>query len=160
MSVEESNLPGVGKMFAVDIGDERELRIVIHNTGKREVYLKEEPDADSEKLFELSDRLARTIGTILDGSYFQPVSMERIETKLDKDSVLEWVDVCETSPAVGKTVEELEALEEFDISIIAIRRNKETIANITSDTKIKQGDKLIVIEPEKGHGKLTEICKG
>ena len=46
------------------------------------------------------------------------------------------------------------------IAIIAIRREGETLANLTSDTKIEQGDKLIVIEPEEGHRKLTEICEG
>ena len=37
MTVYESDLPGVGKKFEVDLDDEATLVIVIHNTGKREV---------------------------------------------------------------------------------------------------------------------------
>jgi TrkA domain protein len=67
--------------------------IVTHNTGKREVFRREDPDADSEKLFELSDETARQVGTILKGAYFQPVRSELIETVLGGDTVLEWVAV-------------------------------------------------------------------
>ena len=160
MTVDETNLPGVGKKFTLNIDDDRELKIVIHNTGKREVYLKEGPDEDSEKLFELSDKLARIVGTILEGSYFQPVSTEKTETKLDNESVLEWVDVCVGSPIAGKKIRELEILDETGVSIIAIRRKNKTITDLTPDMEIEKGDKLIVVEPEEGHEKLREICEG
>jgi len=67
MTVYESDLPGVGKKFEVELENGERLVIVTHNTGKREVYLKADGDADSEKMFEASDRLARKIGTILEG---------------------------------------------------------------------------------------------
>jgi len=37
MTVYESDLPGVGKKFEVELDDERRLVIVIHNTGKQEL---------------------------------------------------------------------------------------------------------------------------
>lgn len=160
MSVEESDLPGVGKMYKVSLDENRRLEIVIHNTGKREVYLREDPEEDSEKLFELSDKLARTVGTILDGSYFQPVTTEDMKTKLDQDSVLEWVDVCDGSPAAGKRIADLDELKKVDVSIIAIRRNGKTLTNLSPDTKIEEGDELIVVESERGHDTLAELCEG
>lgn len=147
-------------MFTVDIEEDRELRIVIHNTGRREVFLRESPDEDSEKLFELSDKLARTVGTILDGSYFQPVSTEEVETKLDRESILEWIDVSENSDIIGKKIEEIDILEDSGIAIIAIRRDDETITNPDPDTRIEKGDKLIVVEPEEGHDKFCKLCEG
>ena len=158
--VEETNLPGVGKMFTVEIGDEEELKIVIHNTGRREVYLREEPGEDSRKLFELSDKLARVVGTILDGSYFQPVSSEEAETKLGGESVLEWVEVSEGSEVVGKKLGEVELLEDADISVIAILRGDELLTDLGPDTAIEEGDRLVVVEPEKGHGRLCKVCEG
>ena len=56
MTVYESDLPGVGKKFEVEIDDETTLVIVTHNTGKREMF-RREGDEDSVKLFELSDQL-------------------------------------------------------------------------------------------------------
>jgi hypothetical protein len=58
MTITESDLPGVGKKFEVDLGDGESLVVLIHNTGKREIYRRPDPDADSEKLFEFTDELA------------------------------------------------------------------------------------------------------
>jgi TrkA domain protein len=82
VTIQESDLPGVGKKHVIDLRGEGELVVVTHNTGKREVFRRSDPDADSEKLFELSDQLARTVGTILEGAYFQPVEAEKRETTL------------------------------------------------------------------------------
>jgi len=66
MPITESDLPGVGKEEVRD-QDDGEMVVVIHNTGKREVFRRPNPDADSEKVFEFSDDLARTIGSIIEG---------------------------------------------------------------------------------------------
>jgi len=58
MTVYESDLPGVGKKFEIELDNGEHLVIVTHNTGKREVYLKADADSDSKKVFEASDRLA------------------------------------------------------------------------------------------------------
>ena len=68
-----SDLSGVGTKLEIEIGTGERLVVVTHNTGKREVLLKTTEGADSEKPFEPPDRLARTVGTILAGAYFQPV---------------------------------------------------------------------------------------
>ncbi|MFC6726698.1 potassium transporter TrkA, partial [Halobium palmae] len=106
MTVYESDLPGVGKKHEIELGDDSRLVVVTHNTGKREVFRREDPDADSEKLFELSDSLARQVGTILEGAYFQPVRSDLIETALAGDTVLEWVAVDDDDPVAGKTLAE------------------------------------------------------
>jgi len=67
MPITESDLPGVGKKFEINL-DDGEMVVVIHNTGKREVFRRPNPDADSEKVFEFSDDLARTIGSIIGGA--------------------------------------------------------------------------------------------
>ncbi len=106
MTVYESDLPGVGKKFEIELDDGERLVIVTHNTGKREVYLKADADADSEKVFEVSDRLARKIGTILEGAYFQPVQVKQVETMLSDDTYLEWYGVSETAEVAGQTLAE------------------------------------------------------
>ena len=58
MMIRESDLPGVGKKFEIDLGDE-EMIVVIHNTGKREVFRRDDPDADSERVFAFDDDPAR-----------------------------------------------------------------------------------------------------
>jgi len=49
MPITESDLPGVGKKFEIDLPGDTMI-VVIHNTGKREVFRRPEPDADSSRL--------------------------------------------------------------------------------------------------------------
>ncbi|SDL91944.1 TrkA domain protein [Halogranum gelatinilyticum] len=150
MTIYESDLPGVGKKHEIELGDGSRLVIVTHNTGRREVYKRPTPDDDSERLFELSDDLARQVGTILEGAYFQPVKSERIETLLGGNTVLEWVDVDEGSTIAGKTLAETDVRRQFGISIIAIQRGPDTIPSPGGNTTIETGDTLVVLGPRDG----------
>lgn len=145
MTIYESDLPGVGKKFEVELEDSERLVIVTHNTGKREVYLKPNADADSDKLFELSDRLARTVGTILEGAYFQPVQTDRVETMLSDETFIEWYNVDENAEITGNSIGDAKVRERTGVSIIAIQRDEDVITPPTPDTVIEAGDTLVVV---------------
>ena len=145
MTVYESDLPGVGKKHEIELGDDARLVIVTHNTGKREVFRRETPDDDSERLFELSDELARRVGTILEGAYFQPVRSESIETVLGDDTVLEWVEVDAETPIAGQTLGESGVRRRTGATVLAIRRGEETLTNPAADARVEAGDTLIVL---------------
>jgi TrkA domain protein len=150
VTVYESDLPGVGKKFEVDLDDGSRLVIVTHNTGKREVFRRPDPDSDSEKLFELSDTLARQVGTILEGAYFQPVRSQSIETVLGEDTLIEWVQVDDDSSVAGKTLAEAGVRQRTGVSVLAIQRGEETITNPGADTEIRADDTLIVVGSREG----------
>jgi TrkA domain protein len=144
MTVYESDLPGVGKKFEIEIDDDQRLVIVIHNTGKREVFIRA-GEEDSKKLFDLSDRLSRQVGSILEGAYFQPVASDTEETMLGDDSLLEWVKVADGSDIIGKTLEELDFRNVTGASVVSIQRADETESNPGPETTIRGGDTLIIL---------------
>lgn len=153
VTVYESDLPGVGKKHEVELGDGERLVIVTHNSGKREVFRRADADSDSEKLFELSDQLARQVGTLLEGAYFQPVQTDQIETLLGENTVLEWVDVGPDSLVAGKTLAESDLRQATGASVIAIERDDEdVIVSPGGDAVIEAGDTLVVIG-------RTEACR-
>lgn len=145
MTVYESDLPGVGKKHEIELDDGSRLVVVTHHAGKREVYRRPSEDADSEKLFELSDKLARQVGTILEGAYFQPVKTDRIETLLAGNVVIEWIDVAPESTLIGVTLADADIRQQYGVSIIAIQRGDETIPSPGADTTIESGDTLVVL---------------
>ncbi|MGQ4556553.1 TrkA C-terminal domain-containing protein [Halobellus sp. GM3] len=145
MTVYESDLPGVGKKHEIDLPDGSQLVVVTHNEGRREVFLRSSADSDSEKLFELTDSLARQVGTILEGAYFQPVKSQNLETLLGGDTLLEWVEVEAGSPAVGRTLAESDLRAETGASVIAIERGEEVIPSPGPDRTIRAGDTLVVV---------------
>lgn len=145
MDVYESDLPGVGKKFEVELDGEKRLVIVIHNTGKRELFVRPEPNADAEKLFELTDRQARQVGTIMEGAYFQPIRVGTIDTVIGENTLIDWVKVTKESPAAGRTLGEARLRERTGASVIAIQRDDETITNPGAPTRLEAGDTLVIL---------------
>lgn len=160
MTIYEDDLPGVGKKFEVELDDERRLIIVIHNTGRRELFVRDDPDADAEKLFELSDRLARQVGTIMEGAYFQPIQTETSDTVLSDETLIEWASVTNTSPLVGETLAETRVRQELGVSVIAIQRGDKTITNPGPDTRIEAEDTLVVIGSQEACRRLDDVISG
>ncbi|MCU4717837.1 cation:proton antiporter regulatory subunit [Halapricum hydrolyticum] len=143
MTVEESDLPGVGKKHVVEL-DGEELVIITHNTGRREVFKRPDAETDSEKLFELSDALARTVGTILEGAYFQPVEAEKRQTTLPGGILLEWYEVQPGSPLAGETIAGAHIGRKTGVNVVAIERSGQTVDSPGPDTELQEGDTLVV----------------
>jgi TrkA domain protein len=155
MNVKESDLPGVGKKFTLEFGD-GEVIIIIHNTGRREVFTRESPDDDSEKVLEMSDKQSRLFGSILEGAYFQPTKDDSIEATLtDDDNLVEWLTVEEGSSLAGKTLAEADIRDRYGVSVIAVQ-GKDTVPNPDSDTVIEAGQTLVLVGPEEGYDRLRE----
>jgi TrkA domain protein len=160
MTVYETDLPGVGKKFEVELDDDRRFIIVIHNTGRRELFVRDDPDADAEKLVELSDRLARQVGTIMEGAYFQPIRTDTIDTMLSEDTLIEWANVQADSPLAGKTLAETRLRQELGASVIAIQRDEETLTNPAPNTRIEPGDTLVVLGSKEACRQLDSLAAG
>lgn len=160
VTVYESDLPGVGKKHEVELADGGRLVIVTHNSGKREVFRRPDADSDSEKLFELSDKLARQVGTLLEGAYFQPVQTDTIETLLGEDTLLEWVEVGDDSPVVGTTLAESNLRQATGASVIAIERDDDVVVSPGGDATIEAGDTLVVIGQTDACRDLLSMVRG
>ena len=160
MTVYEADLPGVGKKFEVELDGERRLVIVIHNTGRREVFVRPEPDADAERVFDLSDRLARQVGTILEGAYFQPIRTDTIDTVLTDDTLIEWAKVASDSNIAGTTLAETRLRQELGVSVIAIQRDDDTLTNPGPETLIEADDTLVVLGSQNACRQLDELAAG
>jgi TrkA domain protein len=144
MTIEESTLPGVGKKFEIDL-DGDDMVIVIHNTGKREVFRRPDPDTDAEKVFEFSDQMARKVGSIVEGAYFQPTDTDRAETTLPGGLMLEWYEIAPGSGLIGETAKGEDLGNRTGVTIIAIQREDETVTTPVGDVEFAEGDTLIVV---------------
>lgn len=144
MTIYETEVPGVGHKFEMELDGSERLVVLIHHSGKREVYLRPDENADSQKLFGLSGKQARQFGSILEGAYFQPVEMDDIQVPLG-EAVIEWVEIEPESPVVGQTLRTAKIREQTGASVIAIQRGEETLANPKPDTAIEAEDILVTL---------------
>jgi len=157
MTVYETDLPGVGHKFELELDGDRRLVVLIHHDGKRELYLRPDADSDSEKLFSLDDQRARQLGSILEGAHFQPIETDDIEVPLG-EAIIEWTDVDDDSPLVGQTIATTEIRERTGASVIAVQRGEETIANPGPETTVEAGDLLVTLGTRDEQHAVDEIA--
>lgn len=143
----ETDLPGIGKKYTLDLGDRGSLVVVILNTGKREIYVMsgERENETCSFSIELSEDESKDLGLILAGAVYEPVKPEKIELVL-KEVVMDWIKVEKDSQIANKTIAELQIRKKTGVSVIAIDRSGKIIPSPDPYTeKILDGDKLIVV---------------
>ena len=145
MFVKEGELPGIGKKYSIRTESGDTLVVVIHYTGKREIYYFEGDSEEPATVIELTDEEARTLGTILVGALFQPTSDEEKIGFLMKHLVFEWVKVPENSFLAGKTIKELDIRKRFGVIIVAVIRDENVIVSPSPLFKMEPGDTLVVV---------------
>ncbi|MEF8821448.1 MAG: TrkA C-terminal domain-containing protein [Halovenus sp.] len=158
MDVSETDLPGVGKRFELDIGGGETVVIVVHNTGRREVFVRPESGADAEEVLDLTDKQSRVIGSILEGAYFQPVATDTTETMIGDNVMLEWYTLAEDSPLAGKSLREADLRSITGATVTAIERGDDVIQSPDPDRALEAGDELIVVGTRENHEKFAEVA--
>lgn len=158
MDVSETDLPGVGKRFDVEIGSGEAAVVLVHNTGRRELFVRDDPDADAEKLLDLNDREARVVGSILEGAHFQPRAADLTETTIGDDIMLEWYTLDADSPLVGKSLGEADVRKRTGATVAAIEREGEVVQSPGADFAFQPGDQLIVVGSGENHQSFLDEC--
>ena len=154
MTVYESDLPGVGRKYELETEDGR-LIVIIHHDGIREVYRRPEPEADAEKLLDLSVGNARQLAAVLQGTDFETVDVHALSAPLG-EAIIEWRDVTADSPFVGQTLGEAHIRRETGVSVIAIQRGDETHPNPAADFTIEAGDILVTLGTREEQAALDD----
>lgn len=150
MTVYESEIPGIGRKFELPLEDGGRAVVILHHDGRREVFHRPDPDADSRKLLDLTDREARRLGALLEGAYFQTVDVATLEVPVG-DAIMEWSEVGEADQLAGQTLGDSNLRKETGVSVIAVQRGEETIPNPDSDFRFEVGDVLVTLGTRADH---------
>ena len=158
MTVYETDVPGVGKKFELDVEDGKRAVVLLHHDGRVEVFRRPNPDADSEKVFDLSQGEANRLGSILEGAYFEAVPTEELQVPLG-DAFIEWVDIGEDSPVAGQTLVESDLRNVTGVSVIAVQRGEETIPNPDPEFTVEVGDILVTLGNHEQQADFASRCQ-
>jgi len=156
----EQDLPGIGRCFTVSAADGAKVMVVIHHTGRRELYVLEpgsaadEPDA----VITFGDDQARRLGSILSGAYFKPAIVEQVEEVIG-GLLIDWATVREDSPAAGHTIADLEIRRRTRMTVAAIlHADGSSVIAPEPQESIGAGDRLVMIgRPEDLEGFLHHV---
>jgi len=152
----EADLPGLGKKFSLRTYSKERLSIVVHHDGKREIYIMDKDDEPIASVV-LQDDEARQVGAILSGAIFRPKAVEDLEVAIEGLRI-EWFKIEEGSPVIGKTIAELAIRQRTGVSVIAIIRGENSIANPGPDCRFELGDTAVVLG--KRFGEFRKLLQG
>ncbi len=158
MKVKTSDLPGIGKSYAIETAEGSRIVIIIHHNGNRELFYFQDPDQDEPDIsFSLNDEEARQISTILLGVDYQPVTEDRIELLL-KSVRIDWFRVEPGSFLAEKTILQAQIRTHTGTTIIAIQRGNKMIGSPDIHEKILPEDTLMCIGTREQTQKLESLC--
>ncbi|MGG1490187.1 cation:proton antiporter regulatory subunit [Bacillus licheniformis] len=145
MNIKESDLPGIGKKFEIEMRNHEKMTIVVHDDGRREIYRFDDEDPDEIVTnISLDDSEARQIAAILGGMVYKPQALESIEMAFN-DLIIEWFKIENGANAVGKTLGEIDVRQNYGVTVIAIiKKNQEKFLNPGADSVLDENDTLVL----------------
>lgn len=158
MAFREVDLPGVGKKYSLTLEEGQTLTLIIHNTGKREIYILEEEEEQPTCVIMLSEDEAKELGFLLAGTTYQPVAPEKMEMFM-REMVMEWVKVGKNSRVAGKKIADSQIRKKTGASVVAIIRGKEMIVSPDPyEEELREGDTVVVIGTRTHINSFLEYC--
>jgi TrkA domain protein len=155
--IREQELPGIGRRYSVQ-AEGGELSVVIHHSGRRDVYLGDGTGRPPPAVVSLSDDQARRLGAVLAGAYFQPTLTRQIESDVC-GLLIDWVTVTPVSPGARRSIADLEVRQQTRMTIVAILRG-ETVVVVPEPTEVlRPGDRVVVVgRPEDLDGFVRHVA--
>jgi TrkA domain protein len=161
IGVDVQELPGIGRRYEVRGERGGSIAVVLHHTGRRDVYVFEKPreeEDDPDAVIELSDAQARKLGAILGGAYFKPAAVQEIEAVIG-DLLIEWVTLDELSPVVGRSIETLQVRQRTGMTIVAIVRDRTAIPAPDPTEVLRGGDRLVVVGRQENFAAFRDMVE-
>jgi TrkA domain protein len=155
MDIHETTLPGVGLRHDFTTRTGRQLGVITHRTGRRDlvVYDREDPDA-SQEVVQLTGDEAEALGELLgaDRVVEHLADLQRIE-----GLAIDWLAVRSGSPYAGRTIADTQARSRTGVSIVAVLRDGSAIPAPTPDVRLQAGDTLVVVGTIGGIPALADL---
>ena len=119
--VKETKLPGVGVKHDFNTEDGREIGVLVHRDGRRDivVYDADDPDTCSMQVT-FTDGDSRTLAELLGVSQVN-TAVEAVQQEIE-GLAIEWLTVEPTSPLAGKTIGDGAFRTKTGVSIVAVIR--------------------------------------
>jgi len=159
MTVYETDIPGVGRKFEIELDDGSRAVVLHHHDGRREVFRRPDPKADSEQVFDLPAEQARQLGSILTGAHFESVDAADLSVPLG-EAIIEWVDVPTDSPLVGETVPGANVRGETGATVVALQRGTDTFTNPGEAVTVQSDDVLVALGTRAEQRSLARLVEG
>ena len=142
--VTETDLPGVGVRFDLQTDAGRNVGVVAHQTGRRDLVIYDEQDIDRAcESMELTEDEGHTLGELLGGS---PV-LEHLDDAVHRveDLVISWITISAKSPLAGQTLGEATLRTRTGAGVVALVSDSGSIPIPGGTERLEPGDTAVVV---------------
>ncbi len=147
--VHETKLPGVGVRHEFTTDEGRNMAVIVHHDGRREVLAYDADDPDTcTSLLTLSERDTQTMAEILGVSHVTE-TVNEIRQEFEGFGI-EWVQLDAQSGVVGGPIGDGAFRTQTGVSIVAVVRNAEPVPSPGADFVLAAGDVIVAIGAPQG----------
>jgi TrkA domain protein len=156
--VRETKLPGVGVRHDFTTGDGRDVSVLVHRDGRREILIYDAADPDRcTSLVELSAADTRTLSELLGAS--QVVEAVAAVQQDIEGLAIEWIRVDTASPAIGISIGDGSYRTRTGASIVAVIRGDETIPAPGPEFTLAADDVTVAVGTTDGLATLRTLLR-
>lgn len=155
-----ADLPGVGKKISFQTAEKQKIVIIIHHSGKRDLYFFQDTEEDDADYFlTLTSEETRELGAQLLGVAFQPVDDDKMQI-FHKQLVMEWIKLTPGSPFVDKKIAESRIRSHTGASVIAVMHGDDITVSPDINMMLKAGDTVMAAGKRDQIRRFDAMAKG
>lgn len=160
MEVKMADLPGVGKKISFETAEKQKVVLIIHHSGKRDLYFFQDTEEDEADYFlSLTSEETREMGAQLLGATYHPVDDDQMQI-FQKQLVMEWIKLTPESPFVDKQIAESQIRTHTGASVIAVMHDDEMIVSPDIHLVLKAGNTVMAAGTRDQIRRFDAMAKG
>jgi TrkA domain protein len=159
MDVNETPLPGVGLRYDFTTRSGRQIGVVSHRSGRRDLLVYDRRDPDTcQEVVQLTEEEADTLAEIL-GAARIAGRLAELQQRVE-GLAIDWLEIPTGSPYAGRPLGDTQARSRTGTSIVAVLRGEEAIPAPSTTQPLQAGDTVVVVGTPKGIAALTRLLGG
>ena len=156
VQIHETALPGVGFRHDFTTGRGRQLGVVSHRTGRRDLILYDQDDPDAaQEVVQLTAAESEALGGLLGGSRVAEALTE-LQQQVE-GLAIDWLSIARGSPYAGRTIADTQARSRTGVSIVAVLRDQSAVPAPRPDFAFQAGDTAVVVGTPAGVKALARL---
>jgi TrkA domain protein len=159
MDVNETPLPGVGLRYDFTTRSGRQIGVVSHRSGRRDLLVYDRKDPDTcQEIIQLTEEEADTLAEIL-GAARIASRLAGLQQRVE-GLAIDWLDIPASSPYAGRPLGDTQARSRTGTSIVAVLRGEQALPAPDPDTPLQAGDTAVVVGTPRGIAALARLLDG
>jgi TrkA domain protein len=159
MDVNETALPGVGLRYDFTTRAGRQVGVISHRSGRRDLLIYDRDDPDTcQEVVQLSAEEADTLAEML-GAARIAGHLAQLQQRIE-GLAIDWLEIRPGSPYAGRPLGDTQARSRTGTSIVALLRGEQPIPAPSPDVPLQAGDTAVVVGTPTGIAALAELLGG